>query len=155
MLIELPNLAIDYDPARADAGVMLTQDLGGNQHMVCLHPCQVKLIAERLGLAAADGSAQRKIAALTRRLQTLRDRIDCLDDMLHTVADHGRECLDIESAYSFATWELANEFCADLDDDAPAAMPPLTGDTESDPSDNATASLAPSTQKGASDGPFA
>jgi hypothetical protein len=125
-MIEIPNLTIDRDGTDPDTQVMLTQDFGGNTSMVTLHPCQVKLLAERMGILAPDAEAQRTIARLSRQMRVLLERINHLDDWLHTQSDTARADLSYEQTYSMATWELAHEFCADLHGpavDTPASLP--------------------------------
>jgi hypothetical protein len=121
-MIDIPNLTIDRDGTDPDTCVMLTQTFGGNEYMVSLHPCQVKVLAERMGILAPDAEAQRTITRLSRQLRILLDRVDTLDDWLNQAAQRGHENLDQETTYSFATWELANEFCKDL----PAPATPAT-----------------------------
>jgi hypothetical protein len=113
-MIQIPNLEIDRDGTDPDTHVMLSQDFGGNVHMVTLHSCQVKVLAERMGLLAPDIEAQRTIARLSRQLRILLDRIDTLDDWINRAAQRGHESLEAETIYSFATWELASEFVKDL-----------------------------------------
>lgn len=113
-MIHIPNLTIDRDGDGPDVQVMLTQDFGGNEHMVSLHPSQVKVLAERMGILAPDADAQRTIARLSRQLRLLADRIDRMDTMLLGIGEKGRECVEEECAYSAASLELAQEFLADL-----------------------------------------
>ena len=126
-MIQIPNLEIDCDSDDPDTQVMLTQDFGGNTSMVTLHPSQVKLLAERMGLLLPDAEAQRTIARLSRQLRVLTERIKYLDEWLHAHSDASNADLSYERAYSFATWELANEFCADLAPVPEAAAPQPAG----------------------------
>lgn len=125
-MIDLLNLSIDRDGTDPDAHVSLTQDIGGNEHTVYLHPCQVRLLAERMGLLVPDVEAQRTIARLSRQMRTLLDRINHLDDWLHTQSDTAYADLSYEQTYSMATWELAREFVADLPDAGPKLALPKT-----------------------------
>jgi hypothetical protein len=122
-MIEIPNLTIDRNGTDPDTQVMLTQDFGGNEHMVTLHPCQVQLLAERMGLLVPDVESQRTIARLCRQMRILLDRIDQLDDDINRVVQGGHVDLETEMTFSFATWQLANEFCKDLPDAGPAHHP--------------------------------
>jgi hypothetical protein len=62
----------------------------------------------------SDLQASRTIAKLSRQMRILLDRIDTLDNWLNHKSQLGHEDLEAEAVYSFATWEMANEFCADL-----------------------------------------
>lgn len=109
--------------------------LENSDDVIVVHPLQVLHIAGKFGLLrASDPSALRVIATLKRRMKTLLHRIDRLDEMLRLCGEH--ENLEGEQDFSFATWEIATEFCADLDDlcphpqaapEAPAARPPTPG----------------------------
>lgn len=130
-MIRLPNLTIDRDGTDPDAEVMLTQDFGGNEHMVSLHPCQVRLLFERMGMLAASSNPEsdRTIARLSRQMRLLLDRINTLDDWLNQAQQRGHEDLAEETAFSFSTWEMANEFCKELPGNAgvtPAAPLPAS-----------------------------
>lgn len=116
MLITLPNLRADFGDGGADEEIALFQDFAGNEAMVTLHRSQLQLLAERAGLLkkGEPGSPFPPATTLARRLRVLRDRIDRLDDWLRAVAENGREDLEDELTFSFATWEIACEFCADL-----------------------------------------
>lgn len=134
MLITLPNLQIDQDGTGPDAEVMLTQDFGGNNHMVTLHPSQVRLLAERMGLTAApDDEARRIIARLSRQLRLLHDRIDELDDMMLDISARGHENVEVECEFSSASLALAREFVAELppanDPKFPVQRPQISGGT--------------------------
>jgi hypothetical protein len=83
--------------------------------VVLIHPSQVVLLAERMGiLPVIDEDAKHTIARLTRRLRLLADRIDCQHTDLLGVAEKGHECVDEELAYAEASYEIASEFIADL-----------------------------------------
>lgn len=124
-MIDIPNLKIDRDGQDPDTNVMLEQDDGcGNVQRVYLHPVQIRLLAERMGLLAPSSNieADRTIARLCRQMRVLYGRIDQLDDWLNQVAQRGHENLDMETTYSLATWELANEFVKDLPGNEQAAQ---------------------------------
>ena len=110
--------------------IELEQDAGsGEVHRICLHPIHLRMLAEQTGLMAPSSNveADRTIARLSRQMRTLHDRIDRLDDWIREKAAKGHEDLEAESIFSFATWELANEFVTDLPGNAevtPAALPP-------------------------------
>jgi hypothetical protein len=109
----IPNLTIEPDE---DDGFLLSQDVGGNTAYLELHETQVRHLAELAGLLPRrDEPYTPPATVLARRLRVLLDRIDELDERLKIVASNGREDLEHELTYSFATWELAREFVADLE----------------------------------------
>jgi hypothetical protein len=121
MLTEnIPQLGIENNE---DGTITLEQDWSGNVDRVTVHPLHLRYIAERMGLvrevSASEADMVRTITTLKRRLRVLLQRIDQLDDWLRQVEAKGHENLSLETTYSFATWELASEFCADPDDLAP------------------------------------
>lgn len=117
-MITLPNLAIDFGAGGPDDEVMLTQEFGGNEHMVTVHPSQVRLIAERMGLvrevSASEADMVRTVSTLGRRMRLLRERVHHLHEMLLIVAGAGREDVGYEMTVCGATLDLLDEFCADL-----------------------------------------
>lgn len=142
----IPPLTIESDEA---GGFLLEQDYSGNVDRIELHPTQVRYLAELAGLLPQRGDDYMPPAAvLARRLRTLLDRINMLDEWLHLTAQNGREDLSMECTYSLATWELATEFCADLDglatasrkvtrDAAPSTAPSTaTAETRAEPNGN-------------------
>jgi hypothetical protein len=133
----IPDLTIE--PLDPESGLILVQqDSGGNLDRVALHPVHVRRLAEKFGIApSSDLASLRLIAALSRRLLLLRDRIETLHDMLRSVpcvppgSGPTEDCV-----YSEATLQLANEFCTDLSARAsslgnspPHAAPPDEGAT--------------------------
>lgn len=126
MMKKIYDLSYEID---SDGMVSLEQDGGcGDVDRMTLHPIHVRLLAEETGLLAPSSNieADRTIARLTRQLRILFDRIDRLDDWLNAAAQRGHEDLEMETTYSFATWELANEFVADLPGGASPATPAAT-----------------------------
>lgn len=126
MLTKIYDLAYEVDE---DGSVNVEQDAGfGEVSRITLHPIHVRLLAEQVGLLAPSSNieADRTIARLTRQMRILFDRIDRLDDWLNAAAQRGHEDLEMETTYSFATWELANEFVADLPGGAFPAKPAAT-----------------------------
>jgi hypothetical protein len=125
-MITFPSLSIDRDGDGPDTLILLQQDHhdGEGAHWVEMHPAQVKVLAERINLLAPDTEDKRTIARLGRQLRILLERVDQLDDWLNAVAQHGHESLDLETAYSLATWELAREFVKDLPPDEPQPEAP-------------------------------
>lgn len=97
--------------------INLEQDSGcGEVSRIDLHPIHLRLLAEEAGILAPSSNieADRTIARLCRQMRVLFQRIDQLDDWLNQSAQRGHEDLDMETNYSFATWELANEFITEL-----------------------------------------
>lgn len=97
--------------------INLEQDMGcGEVSRIDLHPIHLRLLAEEVGILAPSSNieADRTIARLCRQMRILFDRINQLDDWIRQAAEKGHEDLEMETTYSFATWELAHEFIADL-----------------------------------------
>lgn len=120
--INLPPLEIEYDAAEGrDAQVTLRQDQGGNISEVYLHPIQVQLLGERLGLAMPDlqpgPRAQMLIDSLTRKLAALHYRIDEMDNLIMN-ADHEHANLSELTAHSRASLEIAIEYMLEIDPNA-------------------------------------
>lgn len=95
---------------------------------VLIHPWQLRAVCEQFGIIANDPQTAKTIATLTRRLFLLRDRIDHLHNYLVNHSDHKHADLSYEVTYATACIDLADEFCAELDDAepqdiAPAPMP--------------------------------
>ena len=106
MMAKIFDLSYEID---GDA-IELEQDAGcGEINRICLHPIHLRMLAEQTGLVAPSSNidGDRAIARLCRQMRILFDRIDRLDDMVRAAAERGHEDLDIETTFSFATWELA------------------------------------------------
>lgn len=112
--------------------VLLEQDMGcGEVHRIELHMIHLRLLAEKTGLVpAVDPDAERTIARLCRQMRLLFERIDTLHDWLVNHSDHKHADLSYELSHSRATWDLANEFCADLPSQAEPATLSKAPDTE-------------------------
>jgi hypothetical protein len=115
MMTQIYDLDYEID---TDGSINLEQDCGlGEVSRITLHPIHLRLLAEEAGLVpASDLQANRTIARLSRQMRTLFQRIDQLDDWINAAAQRGREDLQDESTYSYATWELAREWVAELPD---------------------------------------
>ena len=124
MMVKIFDLSFEID---GDA-IELEQDAGcGEVNRICLHPVHVRLLAEQTGLLAPSSNieADATIARLSRHLRTLHDRIDRLDDWIRQKAENGREDLEAESIFSYATWELSSSFIEDLVGNAAGVTPAL------------------------------
>jgi hypothetical protein len=131
MLTKIYDLAYEIEE---NGNVQLEQEAGfGEVSRIELHPIHVRLLAEKVGILPPSSNleADRTIARLCRQMRVLHERIDRLDDWLNTAAQRGREDLENETAYSFATWELSREWLLELPDsrpsDALAPSPNVTG----------------------------
>jgi hypothetical protein len=115
----IPHLNIE---SLDDGNLRLENESMGDSYVVDIHPLHLRYMAEKLGLvrevSASEADALRTVTTLKRRLRVLLDRINHLDDWLHQHSDTAHADLSYEQTYSMATWELASEFCADLDQPA-------------------------------------
>jgi hypothetical protein len=137
MMTIIPDLSFEIDGDAID----LEQDAGcGSVSRITLHPVHLQLLAECTGMLTPSSNleADRTIAKLSRQMRILLDRINQLDDWLNLAAQRGHEDLELENTYSFATWELAKEFCTDLP--KPYAAP--ASDTTQNTLGNGVASVA-------------
>ncbi len=132
-----------------DGSVLLEQDDGcGNVDTIGMHPAHVAHVAERLGLIEKGVlGARAQVEMLRRRLETLKYRLDQLTDMLNLCGEH--ENLRPEQDYAMATWEIAVEFCNDLDHACGKAVPQVLPEAlQRSPTDtgaSATPATAPAT----------
>lgn len=97
---------------------MLTQlaDNYDDPGTVLIHPWQLRAVCEQFEIIASDPQTSKTIAALSRRLNVLRDRIDFLADWLANNSDSEHADLTYEQTYARATADIATEFCAELVD---------------------------------------
>lgn len=119
--------------------IMLTQHSIGydEPETVLLHPWQLRAVCEKFDLqGTSDPQAAKTIATLTRRLESLSDRVHFLADYLANHSDHKHADLDYETTYARATSDIAYEFCAELEGvqasteapkQAPESVKPLAG----------------------------
>ena len=118
----IPELKIELMDDTEGSLILLEQDSGGNLDRVAIHPIHLRYMAEKFGLIeTSDPQAQKTIAMLTRRLLVLRDRMDTLHNYLVNHSDHKHADLSYEVTYATACVDLADEFCAELED---ATVPP-------------------------------
>jgi len=115
---ELTAELIDDDKGKA---ILLTQpkDNFDDPGTVLVHPWQLRAVCQQFGVIASDPQAEKTIAMLTRRLRLLRDRIGFLSNWLTNHSDHKHADLSYEQTYAIATADIADEFCADLEDTTP------------------------------------
>ena len=100
-----------------DDQLWIEQDFSGTVNSVSLHRIHLRYLAEKLGLVSTtDGQALKTIATLTRRMKVLQFRIGHLADFLAQYSDHAHADLDYETDYARCTADLADEFCAELDE---------------------------------------
>lgn len=120
----IPDLKIELmDDSKASL-ILLEQDSGGNIDRVAIHPIHLRYMAEKMGLVeSSDPQAAKTIATLTRRLHSLRDRIEHLHDYLVNHSDHKHGDLSYEVTYATACIDIAEEFCCELVDATPDAAP--------------------------------
>lgn len=141
------ELTAEWVDDKNGPAVMLTQTdpFNDDPDTVLLHPWQLRAVCEQFDLMpTSDPQAAKTIAALTRRLHLLRDRIDFLADWLVTNSDSKHADLSYEQTYARATADIADEFCTELVD----AVPP--GDATSNPATPATTNAAPAASPQAS-----
>lgn len=102
--------------------IILRQEDCGNTESVAIHQMHLRYMAEKFGLIeTCDPEASKTIAVLKRRLTVLHERIEFLQDHLANHSDHKHADLSYEVTYATATLDIANEFCAEFeeqDDDA-------------------------------------
>jgi len=100
----------EYGPA-----VMLTQQEGvDDPNTILVHPWQLRAACEYLGILANDPELEREQTRMRRRLRSLAERIDQLNDYLQAYGATEYVNLKFEQAYAQATADLAAEFMADL-----------------------------------------
>ena len=104
--------------------IMLTQQKGGHSEpsTVMVHPWQIRAVCEQFGILSSDPQTAKTIATLQRRMRSLFERIDKLDDWLTNHSDHRNADLSQELASIGALYDLAREWCADFDSE-PAVLP--------------------------------
>jgi len=120
----MPELKIEHlDDGYGDGLILLTQDSGGNNDSVAIHPIHLRYMAEKMGLVeSSDPTTHKTIVTLTRRMNLLRNRIEHLADWLENHSDGKHVDLSYGQIYATATAEIANEFCADLIDSTPVTV---------------------------------
>jgi len=104
--------------------IVLTQqkDRHSEPSTVMVHPWQIRAVCEQFGILSSDPQAAKNIATLQRRMRSLFERIDKLDDWLTNHSDHRNADLSQELASIGALYDLAREWCTDFDSE-PAVLP--------------------------------
>lgn len=121
------HLAAEEVNDNSGPAIMLTQQEGiEDPHVVLIHPWQLRAICEQFGIIASDTVAEKTIVTLKRRMHLLRDRIENLHNYLTNHSDHRHADLSYEVTYATACIDLADEFCADLEDPEPVTYPRTT-----------------------------
>jgi len=115
MNINIPELNIETTPHDKEGLIWLEQETCGTINRIAIHPMHLRHMAETLGLVEnAETAAQKLIESLTRRLQVLQQRMTHLGEYLET-PDNEQAALSYAKTYSTASAEIAEQFCADLD----------------------------------------
>lgn len=97
--------------------IMLKQAEGWDgEQTVIVAPTQLRAVCEHFGILARDEHAAKTIAAMQRRMQALRDRIDELGYYMTNFSDHKHADLTHELVSITALADLATEWCADFED---------------------------------------
>ncbi len=114
------HLTAEHVNDKSGPAVMLTQQEGiEDAETIIIHPWQLVAACQHLGLTASDPKAAKEIATLQRRMLALRDRIDHLAEYLAMHSDSRHADLSYEQTYATVTADIAEEFCAELNDPAP------------------------------------
>lgn len=116
---DIPRMKIEL---QVDGTLLLTSPdaFGNGDDMVQVHPIQLRLMAEKLGLVGAltDSEAQalRSVDKLARRVRVLHGRIKQLHEWIWSNTNFDQRDIDIEAWYLDATLDLANEFLTEIDE---------------------------------------
>ena len=112
------ELTAEWVNDKQGPSIMLSQPDGNYEEpsAVLIHPWQLRAVCEQFGIIASDPQAEKTIAALKRRLQVLRERVEHLANFLANHSDSKHADLSYEQTYATATAEIADEFCAELVD---------------------------------------
>ena len=123
------HLTAEHVHDKSGPAVMLTQQEGiEDAETIIIHPWQLVAACQHLGLTASDPKATQDIATLQRRILALRDRIDHLAEYLALHSDSQHADLSYEQTYATATADIAEAFCADLNDRMGSAVSAVEND---------------------------
>lgn len=112
----IPDLNIELMDDEKGSLILLEQDSGGNLDRVCIHPVQLRYMAEKFGIIpTSDPQAAKHITMLERRIKVLAGRIEHLAEFLVNHSDHKHADLNYELTYANATADISAEFVAELD----------------------------------------
>ena len=138
------HLTAEHVNDKSGPAVMLTQQEDiEDAATIIIHPWQLVAACQHLGLAASDPKAAKDIATLQRRMLVLRDRIDHLAEYLALHSDSKHADLSYEQTYATATADIAEEFCAELNDCMGHAVSDAENGTVQEQSADAKASPSP------------
>lgn len=121
---EIPCLSIE---AQSNGNLRLEDKSYGDGAIIDLHPCQVRLMAERLGLipgavtesdglrrtSCNGGSLYLELERLANWLEVIEARADQLHDNIMASAMRGHEDLNIEVAQSSALADIIGQVLRD------------------------------------------
>lgn len=117
------NLKAEWQNDQNGPAILLTQQGDYSEPgEILVHPWQLRAVCENFGLVTADPQAFKTIATLQRRMLALRDRIDDLGQYMANFSDHKHADLSHELNSITMLAELADEWCADFQDEQ--AEPP-------------------------------
>lgn len=130
------HLSVERFNDKSGPAIMLTQQDSGldDPQTVVLHPWQLRAACEHFGIVVSGQQAARTIATLSRRLRVLQVRIKHLREYMVECSDTTHANLDYEIGFIDATADIANEFCADLDDLVTVPDPTTTPSPTTQPS---------------------
>lgn len=115
---DIPNLSIQ----RLDNGNLRLEDKSFSEGaIVDVHPSQLRLMAERLGLvremSASEADMKRDLVLYRRALLGIRDRAEQLHENVFSLSQQGHEDMGIEVAQSAALADFASFICGEFEDD--------------------------------------
>jgi len=126
-----------------DEAIVLTQQK--NNHIkpstVVVHPWQLRAVCEQFGILSSDPQAAKTVATLQRRMEGLRERIDGLTCWMAKHSDHEHADLTYGMTQLWALRDLADEWCADFEEDFGEDPQPHTAPPKCTSAPSAQASL--------------
>ena len=120
----IPHLNIEV---LDNGNIRLENESMGDCYAVDIHPMHLRLLVEKMGLVElSDLQAQKTIATLTHRLNVMRERVDHMAYWLANHSDSQHADLSYEQTYATATADIAEQFCAELQEvqPEPSKQPP-------------------------------
>lgn len=121
---DIPNLSIH----RLDNGNLRLEDKSYSEGaIVDVHPSQLRLMAERVGLvrdvSASEADMKRDLMLYRRALLGIRERAIQLHENIFSLSMQGHEDMGIEVAQSAALADFASFVCGEFEDDFVADPP--------------------------------